>query len=70
MLRTRPVRRLPRRFPDGFQQGRQGWFGRAADLAGRVFKGVPAPTNLVIPPYKFVSDTKILIGEDELKKNA
>jgi ubiquinol-cytochrome c reductase iron-sulfur subunit len=38
------------------------------DLAGRVFKGVPAPTNLVIPPYKFASDTKILIGEDELKK--
>jgi ubiquinol-cytochrome c reductase iron-sulfur subunit len=31
---------------------------------------VPAPTNLVIPPYKFVSDTRILIGEDELKKNA
>jgi len=38
------------------------------DLAGRVFKGVPAPTNLVIPPYKFESDSKILIGEDELKK--
>lgn len=40
------------------------------DLAGRVFKGVPAPTNLVIPPYKFLSDTKIIIGEDELKKTA
>jgi ubiquinol-cytochrome c reductase iron-sulfur subunit len=34
------------------------------DLAGRVFKGVPAPTNLVIPPYRFVSDTRILIGDD------
>ena len=34
------------------------------DLAGRVYKGVPAPTNLVIPPYKFVSDTMIVIGED------
>ena len=34
------------------------------DLAGRVFKGVPAPTNLVIPPYQFVSDTRIRIGED------
>ncbi|HTS22985.1 MAG TPA: ubiquinol-cytochrome c reductase iron-sulfur subunit [Casimicrobiaceae bacterium] len=34
------------------------------DLAGRVFKGVPAPTNLYIPPYQFVSDTKITIGED------
>jgi ubiquinol-cytochrome c reductase iron-sulfur subunit len=32
------------------------------DLAGRVFKGVPAPTNLVIPPHKFLSDTKIVIG--------
>jgi len=34
------------------------------DLAGRVFKGVPAPTNLVIPPYPFLSDTRIRIGED------
>lgn len=34
------------------------------DLAGRVFKGVPAPTNLVIPPHRYVSDTKIIIGED------
>src|SRR5271169_3518710 len=34
------------------------------DLAGRVFKGVPAPTNLVIPPYRFLSDTTILVGED------
>jgi ubiquinol-cytochrome c reductase iron-sulfur subunit len=37
------------------------------DLAGRVFKGVPAPTNLVIPPHKFASDTKIVIGEDRGK---
>ena len=35
------------------------------DLAGRVYKGVPAPTNLVIPPYKYLSDTMIVIGEDE-----
>jgi len=35
------------------------------DLAGRVYKGVPAPTNLVIPPYRFDSGgTKITIGED------
>jgi ubiquinol-cytochrome c reductase iron-sulfur subunit len=34
------------------------------DLAGRVFKGVPAPTNLIIPPYKFLSDSRILVGED------
>jgi ubiquinol-cytochrome c reductase iron-sulfur subunit len=38
------------------------------DLAGRVFKGVPAPTNLIIPPYRFLSDTRIAIGEDETKK--
>jgi len=34
------------------------------DLAGRVFKGVPAPTNLVIPPYQYLSDTRIEIGTD------
>ena len=34
------------------------------DLAGRVFKGVPAPLNLVIPPHKYASDTKIVIGDD------
>lgn len=34
------------------------------DLAGRVFKGAPAPTNLVIPPYKYLSDTLVVIGED------
>ncbi len=34
------------------------------DYAGRVFKGVPAPKNLVVPPHKFLSETKVLIGED------
>ena len=34
------------------------------DLAGRVYRGVPAPLNLVIPPYKYLSDTKIVIGDD------
>jgi len=34
------------------------------DLAGRVYKGVPAPSNLVIPPYRYLSDTRIVIGED------
>jgi len=38
--------------------------GSKFDLAARVFKGVPAPTNLVVPPHKYLSDTKILIGED------
>ncbi len=38
--------------------------GSRFDLAGRVFKGVPAPTNLVIPPYKFLSPNRLLIGDD------
>ena len=38
--------------------------GSRFDLAGRVYKGVPAPANLVVPPYKFLSDTRILIGDD------
>ncbi len=39
--------------------------GSKFDLAGRVFKGVPAPVNLVIPRYEFVSATKIVVGEDK-----
>ncbi len=38
--------------------------GSRFDLAARVFKGVPAPTNLVIPPHKYLSDSRILVGED------
>ncbi len=38
--------------------------GSKFDLAGRVYAGVPAPTNLVIPPHKYLSDTRLLIGED------
>ncbi|HVS27326.1 MAG TPA: ubiquinol-cytochrome c reductase iron-sulfur subunit [Burkholderiales bacterium] len=38
--------------------------GSRFDLAGRVFKNVPAPTNLRIPPHRYLSDNKILIGED------
>lgn len=39
--------------------------GSTFDLAGRVYRGVPAPTNLVVPPHRYVSNTLILIGEDE-----
>lgn len=39
--------------------------GSRFDLAGRVYKGVPAPTNLVVPPYTFLSPTRILVGEDQ-----
>ena len=38
--------------------------GSKFDLAGRVHKGVPAPTNLRVPPYRFVRDDLILIGQD------
>lgn len=38
--------------------------GSRFDLAARVFKGVPAPTNLVIPPHQYLSDAKLLIGAD------
>jgi ubiquinol-cytochrome c reductase iron-sulfur subunit len=34
------------------------------DMAGRVFQGSPAPTNLVVPPYHFEGDNKIVIGVD------
>ena len=37
--------------------------GSKFDMAGRVYKGVPAPTNLVVPPYKYLSDTTVLVGE-------
>ena len=46
-----------------------GWFcpchGSRFDLAARVYKGSPAPTNLIIPPHQYLSDTALLIGEDK-----
>lgn len=39
--------------------------GSTFDLAGRVFKNVPAPDNLQVPPYMYVSETKLVIGKDE-----
>jgi ubiquinol-cytochrome c reductase iron-sulfur subunit len=38
--------------------------GSKFDLAGRVFKSVPAPSNLKVPPHRYVNDTTILIGVD------
>ncbi len=38
--------------------------GSSFDMAGRVYKGVPAPKNLEIPPYHFLSETRLLIGEN------
>jgi ubiquinol-cytochrome c reductase iron-sulfur subunit len=39
--------------------------GSTFDLAGRVFKNKPAPANLDVPPYMYLSDNKIVIGKDE-----
>lgn len=38
--------------------------GSKFDFSGRVYSGVPAPTNLTVPPYYFVNDGVVLIGED------
>lgn len=38
--------------------------GSRFDLAARVYSGVPAPTNLVIPKHKYLSDSRLLIGDD------
>ena len=38
--------------------------GSKFDLAGRVFKNMPAPTNLEVPPYRFKDEQTIVIGED------
>jgi len=39
--------------------------GSTFDFAGRVFKAKPAPTNLEVPPHVYLSDTRILVGEDK-----
>jgi ubiquinol-cytochrome c reductase iron-sulfur subunit len=38
--------------------------GSKFDLSGRVYSGFPAPTNLVVPPYRYLSETLILVGDD------
>ncbi len=50
---------LPKRWPGGWHCA---CHGSNYDLSGRVFKGVPAPYNLFIPPYRYTSDTTIRIG--------
>lgn len=39
--------------------------GSKFDLTGRVFKGSPAPTNLIVPPHQYLTETTILIGDDK-----
>ena len=63
-----PVDRLAPE-PQPFESNWRGGFycpchGSLFDLAGRVFKNKPAPDNLPVPPYRFVSETKLVIGED------
>ena len=49
-----------------------GWFcpchGSRFDLAGRVYRGAPAPSNLVVPPHKYLSETRLMIGDDRKGK--
>ncbi len=46
-----------------------GWLcpchGSRYDLSARVFKNMPAPLNMVVPPYKYLSATRILVGDDK-----
>src|SRR5690606_24927490 len=42
--------------------------GSTFDLAGRVYKNKPAPDNLEVPPYQYLSDTRIIVGVDEDNK--
>mgnify|MGYP003346507644 CR=1 FL=1 len=62
------------KFAAGASQGMPGdWLGgflcpchgSTFDIAGRVFKNKPAPDNLEVPPHMYLSDTKLLIGEDK-----
>jgi ubiquinol-cytochrome c reductase iron-sulfur subunit len=38
--------------------------GSKFDMAARVFKGSPAPSNMVVPPYQYLSDSRLMIGDD------
>lgn len=63
-----PVDRFERQ-PEPFESDWRGGFycpchGSLFDLAGRVYKNKPAPTNLTVPPYRFVSDATLVVGED------
>ena len=62
------------KFKAGAEEGMPGdWLGgflcpchgSTFDMAGRVYKNKPAPDNLEVPPHMFLSDSKLLIGEDK-----
>jgi ubiquinol-cytochrome c reductase iron-sulfur subunit len=57
-----PQPSLPDDWPGGFLCP---CHGSTFDLAGRVFKNKPAPDNLEVPPYMYLSDSRLLIGDDK-----
>ena len=57
-----PQPSLPDDWPGGFLCP---CHGSTFDLAGRVYKNKPAPDNLEVPPHMYLSDTRLLIGEDK-----
>ena len=57
-----PQPSLPNNWPGGFLCP---CHGSTFDMAGRVYKNKPAPDNLEVPPHMYLSDTKILVGEDK-----
>ena len=62
-----PQASLPDNWPGGFLCP---CHGSTFDLAGRVYKNKPAPDNLIVPPYKYLTDTKIVIGIGQDGKEA
>jgi ubiquinol-cytochrome c reductase iron-sulfur subunit len=61
-MQAGPQPSLPNDWPGGFFCP---CHGSTFDLAGRVYKNKPAPDNLEVPPHMYLSDTKILIGDDK-----
>jgi ubiquinol-cytochrome c reductase iron-sulfur subunit len=57
-----PQPSLPDNWPGGFLCP---CHGSTFDMAGRVFKDKPAPDNLEVPPYMYLSDSRLLIGEEK-----
>ena len=65
-----PTSKFKKGAEEGMPQDWQGGFicpchGSTFDFAGRVFRNKPAPSNLEVPPHTYLSDTRILIGEDK-----
>jgi len=61
---------IPEIKPQEFDENWVGGFfcpchGSKFDLSGRVYKNVPAPTNLEVPPYKYLDDNTIIVGVDQ-----